>query len=306
MLDSPRAKQVQKNTRRLVIAAIIGIIIYQLFDIGWGEVFRNLPTAPLFYLIFIFLYVTLPFAEVFIYRQVWPLKKWRTFKAFLTKRVYNDEVMGYSGEFYLFMWARKHLNKGDKEILKNVRDNNILSALSSNLVVVSLLGILAFTGILDPEELVGNVDLFYVITVAIILAILAALFIQFRKYLFSLPFKKAVIVFSIYFSRFLIHNAAMVLMWAVAIPGIPINAWLVFIAINLVVNRIPIMPSRDLVFMMAGIELSRILDISTAAVAGMLLVYSALKKVLNLILFMLIETYSKKSGKLPSGAASQK
>jgi len=296
ILDSPRAKQVQKHTRRVVIAAIIGIIIYQLFDIGWGEVLRSLPTAPLFYLIFAFLYITLPLAEVFIYRQVWFAKRWRMFKAFLTKRVYNDEVMGYSGEFYLFMWARNKLDKGDKEILKNIRDNNILSALSSNLVVASLLGILTFTGILDLEELVGNVNLFYVITGAIILVIVIALFIQFRKYLFALPLKKAITVFLIYFTRFIVHNTAMVLMWAVAIPGIPIQSWLIFIAINLVVNRIPFMPSRDLVFMMAGIELSRALDVSTAAVAGMLLVYSALKKLINLTLFMIISYSDKYSG----------
>jgi hypothetical protein len=306
LLDSPRAKQVQKVGRRIVIAAIVGIIIYQLFDIGWSEVLRNLPTAPLFYLIFLFLFITLPLAEVFIYGQVWSLRKWSLFKSFLTKRVYNDEVMGYSGEFFLFMWARKHLDKGDKEILKNIRDNNILSALSSNLVVVSLLGILTFTGIIDLEELVGNVNLFYLIIAAVIFIILLALITQFRKYFFDLPLKKAFIVFLIYFWRFIIHNAAMMLMWAVAIPGIPLTTWFVFIAINLVVNRIPFMPSRDLVFLMAGIELSRVLEINTAAVAGMLLVYSALKKILNLVLFMLIEAYSKKNEKMPSEPGSQK
>ncbi|MCH8549511.1 MAG: hypothetical protein LAT80_11605, partial [Balneolaceae bacterium] len=40
------------------------------------------------------------------------------------------------------------------------------------------------------------------------------------------------------------------------------------------------------------IELSRMMEMTTASVAGMLLVYSVLKKVLNLILFMLISTYS--------------
>ncbi|MCC5941487.1 MAG: hypothetical protein JJU37_08085, partial [Balneolaceae bacterium] len=56
---------------------------------------------------------------------------------------------------------------------------------------------------------------------------------------------------------------------------------------------IPFIPSRDLVFMWAGIELSRMLDMATAAVAGMLLVSSALKKSTNLILFLLISYYSK-------------
>ncbi|MCH8550217.1 MAG: hypothetical protein LAT80_15210, partial [Balneolaceae bacterium] len=270
LLDSPRAKQLRKIGRRFLIAGIIAIIIYQLFDIGWGDVLRSLPTQPLFYLIFCILYLTLPFAEVFIYRQIWNIKRWKLFRAFLTKRVYNDEVMGYSGEFFLFMWARKYLDKGDKEVLKNIRDNNILSALSSNTVTILLLGSLIFTGILDLEELFGTVNWIYIISGVFIVAILIAIIVQFRSYLFALPLKKAVIIASIYFSRFLFHNALMILLWAVAIPGTPLQSWLIFVTVMIVVNRIPFLPSRDLVFMMAGIELSRMMEMTTASVAGML------------------------------------
>lgn len=290
---STRAKQLKKFFRRSVIVFIVGIILYQLYDIGWGEVLNNLPTQPLFYLLFFVIYLTLPIAEVFIYRQVWIVKKWEMFKAFLTKRVYNDEVMGYSGEFYLFVWGRKHLQKIDKEILKNVRDNNILSAVSSNLVAVVLVTMLVLTGIIDLEDIIGNVDLIYIIGGGLIAAIGASLIIQFRKYLFDLPLKKALIIFSIYLTRFLIHNGLMILLWAVAIPNTPFSAWFLFVTIMIVVNRIPFLPSRDLVFMMAGIEMSRMLDMTTAAVAGMLLVYSVLKKVINLILFLIISYYSK-------------
>lgn len=288
---SPRAQLIKKIVRRGVIAAIIAVIIYQIIDIGVGEVIRNLPTQPLFYLIFFILYLTLPSAEVLIYRQVWPVKKWKLFKAFLTKRVYNDEVMGYSGEFFLFMWARKYLSEPDKELLKNVRDNNILSAVSSNLVTVVLVSVLVFADIIELEELIGNVDLFYIITLAVVVVAIIALVIQFRKYIIALPFKKAILIFSIYFSRFIIHNGLMMVLWAVVMPEIPLITWFIFVAIMIIVNRIPILPSRDLIFMLAGIELSRVLDMTTAAVAGMLLVYSALKKITNLAIFLLL-TYS--------------
>jgi hypothetical protein len=293
LLDSPRAKQVQKILRRILIVAIVGVIVWQLFDIGWDEVLRSLPTHPLFYLIFLVLYLTLPFAEVFIYRQVWGIRRWKLFKAFLTKRVYNDEVMGYSGEFYLFMWARKYLDAGDKEILKNIRDNNILSAMSSNTVTILLLAGLVFTGLIDLEELFGTVNWIYIVAGGFITAILVAIIVQFRRYLFALPLRKALLIGSIYFFRFLFHNALMIVLWAVAIPGTPLTAWLIFVAVMIVVNRIPFLPSRDLVFMMAGIELSRMMDMTTASVAGMLLVYSVLKKILNLILFLLISVYSE-------------
>lgn len=291
--NSPRAQNIKKFVRKGVIAMIIAVIIYQIIEIGVGEVIKNLPTQPLFYFIFFILYLTLPSAEVLIYRQVWPAKKWRLFKVFLTKRVYNDEVMGYSGEFFLFMWARKYLTEPDKEILKNVRDSNILSAVSSNLVTVVLVSVLVFADIIELEELIGNVDMVYIITLAVVVVAIIALIIQFRKYLFALPFKKACIIFSIYFSRFIIHNGLMMVLWAVVMPEIPLNTWFIFVAIMIIVNRIPILPSRDLIFLLAGIELSRMLNMTTAAVAGMLLVYSALKKITNLIIFLLLSYSSE-------------
>lgn len=291
---SPHFKQFKSIFRKVVIAAIVGVIIYQLFDIGIKEVFRNLPTQPLFYLIFYILYTTLPTAEVFIYRQIWPIQRWKLFKAFLTKRVYNDEVMGYSGEFFLFMWARKQLDKRDRDILKNVRDNNILSAISSNTVTIVLVVILVYAGVINLDELIGNVDLFYIITGAVVFIAVIALIIQFRKHILELPFKKAIIIALIYFARFVIHNGLMMVLWAVVIPETPISTWFLFVAIMIIVNRIPILPSRDLIFLLAGIELSRMLNMTTAAVAGMLLVFSALKKVTNLILFTILSYEAEK------------
>jgi len=277
-----------------MIVFIVAIILYQLYDIGWREVVRSLPTHPLFYIIFGLLYVSLPFAEVFIYGQVWKAKKWDLFKGFITKKVLNDEVMGYSGEFYLFAWGRKYLDTEDKEILKNVRDNNILSAVTSNLVAFSLVGILVFAGIIELDDLIADVNTFYVILGVVITIVFIILFVQFRKYLFSLSLKKSAIVFVIYITRFVIHHGLLVVQWAVVIPNTPISVWFTFLAIVIVVNRIPFIPSKDLVFMWAGIELSKMLNMATASVAGMLLVSSALQKVVNLILFLWI-SYSDKN-----------
>lgn len=292
--ESPRAEVLKKNLRRVMIFLIVGIILYQLYDIGWREVINSLPTHPLFYIIFGLLYVSLPLVEVFIYGQVWKARKWELFKGFITKKVLNDEVMGYSGEFYLFAWGRKHLDKKDKEILKNIRDNNILSAVTSNLVAFLLVGILVFAGIIEIEDLISDVNLFYVILGTIIAVVFIVLFVQFRKYLFSLSLKKAAIIFVMYITRFLIHHGLLIVQWAVVIPNTPLSIWFTFLAIIIVVNRIPFIPSKDLVFMWAGIELSKVLNMATASVAGMLLVSSVLRKITNLILFLWI-SYSDKN-----------
>lgn len=284
----------KRYLRRGGILFIVGIILYQLFDIGWREVLNSLPTHPLFYIIFGVLYISLPLAEVFIYGQVWKTGKWESFKGFITKKVYNDEVMGYSGEFYLFVWGRKYLDKKDREILKDIRDNNIISALTSNLVAFSLVGILVFTGTINLEEMIDDVNIVYIILSVVITIVFTVLAVQFRKYLFSLSLKKSLIVFGIYMTRFLIHHGLLVVQWAVVIPNTPITIWFTFLAIVIVVNRIPFIPSRDLVFMWAGIELSKVLNMATAAVAGMLLVTSVLRKITNLILFLWI-SYSDKN-----------
>lgn len=293
LLDSPQARRVRKLLRRLVMALIVVLVLYQLFEIGWGEVMRNLPKQPMFYLLFVVLFLTLPVAEVLIYQQVWVVKKWDTFKAFISKKVLNEEVMGYSGEVYLFMWARERMQTGDKEILKHIRDNSILSALSSNIVAVSLIGVLVFTGIIDLQELVADVNLLYAAAILFMVVLLIALFIQFREYLFSLPFGKAIKIFSIYITRFTLHHGLLIVQWAVVLPATPLSIWLVYVAITIVVNRLPFIPSKDLVFMWAGIELSRVLDVATAAIAGMLLVSSVLNKCTNLLLYMIISYYDK-------------
>jgi hypothetical protein len=290
--QDPSTKKAVIFLRRIVVFVIIGIIIYQLFLIGWREVLTSLPVHPLFYVIFFILYVTLPIAEIFIYRQVWKFRAWEGFKAFITKKVYNDEVMGYSGDFYLFVWIRKKIDKSGKEILKNIRDNVIISGINSNSIAVLLIGILIYVGQVEILDFIDDLNIVYVGTGVLITMVLIVLIIQFRKYLFDLPLKKALIAYSIYFTRFIIHHALLILQWAIVIPNTPMSVWLTFIAVLVVVNRIPFLPSKDFVFLWFGIELSRMLNMATASVAGMLLVSGALAKVTNLILFSLISYYT--------------
>ncbi|MDI6402777.1 hypothetical protein QLX67_12285 [Balneolaceae bacterium ANBcel3] len=286
--DTPQAKKLKRFLQRGIVLGIIGLIAYQLTGIGWREVFQSLPTNPLFYLIFAVLYVSLPFAEIFIYRQVWTFRPWEGFKAFVSKNIYNQEVVGYSGEFYLFLWARKRMPDTDKELFKHIRDNSILSAITSNLVAVLLLVVLLYTKTIELEGIIDDVNLYYVLG-GVILFIGAVIFaIQFRSYIFSLPVKKTIVVFLIYLFRFIFDHLGMVFMWAAAISGVSWSVWFTFLAILVVVNRIPFMPSKDLVFMWVGIEYARMMDVTLASFAAMLLVYSAMKKLLNVFVLSLL------------------
>lgn len=293
--DNPKTAMYAGYVKKVTVVAIIGIILYQLYDIGWREVLQSLPTQPLYYLIFVLMYVTLPTAEVIIYKQLWTFKAWEGFKTFISKKVYNNEVMGYSGELYLFVWGSKLEGNKEREVLKNVRDNNILSAITSNLVAVILLGVLFYSGQVKVFNLVENVNWIYVVVGVVIAGMIGFLLVQFRKYLFDLAFKKAAIIFLIYLFRFILHYGLMVLSWAVVIPETPISIWFTFLTTVIVVNRIPLIPSKDLLFVWFGIELSRMFDMATASVAGMLLVYSALTKVTSVVLYSLINLHADKN-----------
>lgn len=292
---STTGKRVKRAARWFMVAFILTLILIQLLEIGWQEVLRNLPTHPLFYIIFVLLNFSLPVAEIFIYRTVWPLRRRDLFKAFLNKRVYNEELAGYSGEFYLFVWARKHLKRSNKSILKNIRDNNILSAINSNGVALTLIALLLFTDIVELEDVVGRINWIYVTTGIILLTGLVVLAVQFRHYLFSLPKGKAARVFSIYFVRFGIHNVLMVIQWSVVMPEVPVAIWIQFLVLLILINRIPLLPSRDLVFLWAGVELSKSFNMASAGVAGMLLVSSALRKILSFGLFLWVSSARARS-----------
>ncbi|TVQ05650.1 MAG: hypothetical protein EA359_02645 [Balneolaceae bacterium] len=141
-----------------------------------------------------------------------------------------------------------------------------------------MVGILIFAGIIDLEEFIGNIDIIYIIAVLAIATVLIILIVQFQRYLFDLPLKHSSIIFSFYLVRFLIHHTLLIIQLAVVIPDTSLNVWFTFLAVIIIVNRIPFLPGRDLIFMWAGIELSRSLYMATPSVAGMLLVSSALKK----------------------------
>ncbi len=287
----PRAKVVQKLLQRVILLAILGLIIYRLTDIGWGEVLQSLPTSPWFYVLFGVLFTSLPVAEIFIYKRLWTFDAWQGFRAFVTKWVYNHEVVGYSGEFYLFLWARKRVGLGDRQIFKHIRDNSIISSVTSNLVAITLLSVLLYTGKLDLTHVLEDTAPIYIGAGILVLAVVTALVVQFRRYIFDLPMRTAAAIFGIYLTRFVVHHAGLVLMWMAAIPGTPLPVWLTFLAMLIVINRIPLLPSKDLVFLWAGLEYARGLDVTIAAVAGMLLVYSALHKVVNLALFLMLQNW---------------
>jgi hypothetical protein len=268
-----------------LLALIILYLVYKLTHLGWAEVIGSLPESPWFYLFFLLRFVALPISEMAIYEIVWSQPLVRHFFVFIRKRVYNFAVMGYSGEAFLTLWARRRLSLSHKKILVGVKDNNLLSAFTSNAATVILILILASTG-----GLKAGLDAFpgarWLFALAFLSAgALSVLVLIFRDKLMALPKGVMPRLIGMHGGRqaliILLHAA----MYASALPGAPIMAWMMFIAMQLVLSRVPFLPNQDIVYLGAALSLAPIVGAPEALVAGMLVAEAGLSQIFNIAMF---------------------
>lgn len=281
---SEKGEFLLKIFQYLFLIAIIGILLYQLHNIGWEELWKSMPREPWFYVIFLVLYFTLPITEQYIYRLSLNFSFWEGFKIFTKKKVLNDEILGYSGEAYFYAWAKKHLNESSKTILGFVKDNTILSALASTFTAIVLLTI--FAGVMQ-------VNLFQWINKKILiiggLTLLVILFFLLRSgnSILSVDKKTAWKIFLIHELRIFWVYTLEILTWIVVLPSVAIFVWFSFLSVRIITSRIPFLPNRDLLFISLSIEVAKYVEVPEAAMGGILLTVNILNKVMNLIFFTL-------------------
>lgn len=294
VIEKARALAAQPGARRALRlsqgALFIAVIIYliaQLSEVGWREVFFALPQSPWFYVLFTIRYFLQPLSEIPAYELVWKTRLWRHWTAFIRKRVYNFAVMGYSGEAFFTLWARRTLRLSDRDILVGVKDNNLVSALVSNAATAGVVVALFFLGDLGREldAIPGGAALFGLAFISA--ASLAVAVAMFRRQLIQLPRGMTRRIVAINAGRIVVIMTLHALLYASAIPEPPLLAWLMFIALQLVLSRIPFVPNQDIVFLTAALSLAPEIGAPEAALAGMLLAEAGLSQLFNLALFAL-------------------
>lgn len=285
-MQSPEAKRRLARGQRALLVLIIAYLIYRLSRVGWLEVLQSLPVSPWFYVFFALRFLALPVSELAIYELIWRLPLVRHFPVFVRKRVYNFAVLGYSGEAFLTLWARRRLPLVDRDILVGVKDNNLLSALTSNVVTVALIVALAVSGGLKAglDALPGAGALFALAFISA--SALAVAVITFRRRLIALPEGIMPRLLAIHGARQTVILFLQASMYAAALPGTPFEAWLMFLALQLVLSRIPFLPNQELVYLGAALSLAPLVGAPEAAVAGMLIADAGLSQILNFGLFL--------------------
>jgi hypothetical protein len=225
----------------LSVLMVIGIG-HELLDQGLAGLTRTAPASWLFYLIFTLRYMVGPTFDFIIYRKLWNIP-WSGMIALNRKRIANDVVLGYSGEAYFYAWARQR-TKMVAAPFGAVKDVSILSALAGNAITLLLVAIALplATEMLSPAEFKTGL-----ISAAVVLG-MSLPFLLLSRRVFSLSRKELWEVFGIHIARLLADSLLVAVAWAVALPGVGFGTWILLAAARMLVSRLPLIPSQEVVF----------------------------------------------------------
>lgn len=270
----PWFKRCARVARVLLPAAIVAYLIYKLSQMGFARIWQSVPASPLFYAVLLLSYLVQPVGDLLVYRQLWPGENPPGLGIFLKKRVINNALLSYSGEVYLFLWARRNLGIPAQLLTHSIKDSNILSGAVAVLAVLGLLGGLALTGnwhipAIAPEDK-------WIFFAAACLPLVLSLGLIFARRRFTvLHHRQIFAVFAIHAMRNVLGQVLLVWLWTLAVPSVALAAWLNFLALRLLLSHAYFLPNRNLFVLTAEIGLAASMGLPEVAVAAALLTISA-------------------------------
>ncbi|MGE4059613.1 MAG: hypothetical protein AB7E69_12175 [Sphingomonadales bacterium] len=276
-----------KALQLLLVGGVVVYLISRVSEIGWSEVRRSLPESIWFYLLFGVVYFVIPVSELISYRVMrWPVR-FSSLPMFVRKRVYNYAVMSYSGEAYMFLWAKRHLGFSGRQILSMVKDNNLLSGLASNSFTLLLVAAFFATGQLDTITRAQPDAGSYIAATVLVGILMVLVVLGLNRRIMSTPLPMAAKVTGIHAGRVVLILLLQTAQWAVVFPHVPFLTWLLFLTAQMVMTRLPFLPNQDLMAVGLAMSLTHYVDAPEAAVVGMFLVSGALFQAVNLGFFLL-------------------
>jgi hypothetical protein len=243
----------------LLSVAILAVVATQIGQVELSKIAGLAPREPFFWIVFAASYLLAPAAEWAIYRRIWQLPA-TGMVPLLRKQVANEIVLGYSGDAHFYLWARRHAGVTGSPF-GAIKDVAMLSAVAGN--AATLLMMLAAAPLL-AELLTGPVARTFGLSVAIVVALSLAIFV-FRRALFSLPSRDLHAIIAVHFSRIALSVVLLTAMWHALLPTLGLGALLSLATLRMMLWRLPLLPSKDVLF--AGLVvmlLGRHTDVSAA------------------------------------------
>jgi len=254
--------------------ALLVIIGRRLTELGWGEIWTARPPNPGFYILLVLQFFLQPFGDYLVYRNLWGRANTPPMKVILRKRLLNTFMLDYSGEAFFYFWAQARLKLKPGMLVHGIKDSNLLSGGAGlAMVYLMLLALLAVGGLHIPATFNSHGWL-YALVGSVPLILCAVLVLGHRK-LTQLSPGQIATTFGIHFTRSALVLAVEFGLWELsgALPSAV--ACLQFVALRLVVTRLPLVPNKDLIFLGAGIAAAGMASLSVTPVATVLVILAA-------------------------------
>ena len=254
--------------------ALLAFLAYSLTHLGWLHVWSARPSSPGFYLVLLLPFFVQPVADLIIYRNLLGVGRSLPLSVLLRKRYMNNIMLDYTGEAYFFFWAKKNLVLRKGVLLHAVKDTNILSAGAGLATVWLMLLALVANGVMKlPSFFSTNSWTIYAIG-SLPLVLCLALIVGGRK-VTALSRSDVATTFAIHLARSITALALEFALWLLsgALPSATVC--LEFVALRLLITRLPFVPNKELVFVGVGIAAAGLLDVSAPKVAAVLVIMTA-------------------------------
>lgn len=277
----PLARHVVRFLRWGIPVILLAIIGWRLTELGWRQIWVARPSNPLFYVLLVLQFLVQPFGDYFVYRNLWGGSSTPSMAVILRKRVMNTFMLDYSGEVFFFLWAQEHLKLKPGMLVHGIKDSNVLSA-GAGLAMLYLIALLLLaTGGLQIPASISAHGWIYLLIGSVPL-VLCAVLIFGRRRLTALTPVQIAVTFLIHFTRAMLALGIEFCLWQLsgALPSAV--ASLQFVALRLVVTRLPMVPNKDLIFVGAGIAAAGIAKVTVTPVATVLVILAAADLILAL------------------------
>lgn len=225
----------------LVSAGLLGAIGWQLSRTSPATLAMLAHLPPAVFASFAALYLTQPLADFAIYRRVWGLPL-SGLAALVRKTAINEAVLGYGGELYLYLWARRRADLANPPFAA-IKDVNILSSILG--FAFTLAALLAAAALADNPDLVRLLEPVTWPAIGVMAVGLGVLI--FARRVFSLNARDIAWVAAIHAARLVAWCGFTILTWALALPEVTLDVWIVLLAVTLVGARIPFLTNKTLV-----------------------------------------------------------
>jgi len=258
------------------------IVIYGLTKLGWGNIYKSRPLALSFYLVLLIPFFVQPIADLFIYRNLLGVGRALPLWIFLRKRCMNSIMLDYSGEVYFFLWARKNLRIKDSALLHAVKDSSVLSASAGLIVLWVMLLVLLVAGVVKVP-VISRGTWWVVFLGSLPLAFAATLFLGHKK-LTQTSRKDMLVTFALHFTRAVTVMALEYLGWWLS-GALPSSGdCLKFVALRLLVTRLPLVPNKELVFVGVGVAAAGLMQVSAPKVAAVLVIMTVIDRLQDIVI----------------------